>query len=132
MVQSYYTDGTTITTWDELNNQVLISNATQNGDNIFEVLTDFTAVSEKYSLSIKEERKDAYVFSVAPTEKLPFDKLELTLTKENLFVSQIYYSDKQTGTVQVDFSNISLNKALEDDVFNFKTPEGAQVMDLRE
>ena len=132
MVQSYYSDGSQITTWDELNNQVLISNASQDGNNVFDVLTDLSSVSDKYTMSVKEERADVYVISVAPSEKLPFDRLELNINKEKLFVSKIYYSDKDTGTVEVKFSNITLNSSVDPKTFQFTPPKGAQVVDLRE
>ena len=47
MAQSYYTDGKTITVWNELNNQVLISDNMGDANEAFDVLTDFSTSRKK-------------------------------------------------------------------------------------
>ena len=51
MVQSYYTDGKSITVWNEQNNQVLISEEMSDANEAFDVLTDFSNAQKKYNIT---------------------------------------------------------------------------------
>jgi outer membrane lipoprotein-sorting protein len=128
MVQSYYTDGASITVWNEQNNQVLISNDMGDANDAFDVLTDFSSIQKKYNLTIKEETEKAYTFSVLPKEDQQFEKLEITMNKEELWITEFVVKSKETGTVQLNFSNIKRNSITDKGVFSFVPPDGAEII----
>jgi len=131
MVQSYYTDGKSITVWNEMSNQVLISNNMGEANEAFDVLTDFSNISKNYNVKIKSEKPEAYVLSVIPKPEQPFRKLEITMTKAELWITNFVIESEDTGTVELQFSNIKRN-SVEQKVFVFTPPEGAEVIRAEE
>jgi chaperone LolA len=128
MVQSYFTDGTSITVWNEQNNQVMISNEMGDANEAFDILTDFSSIQNKYDLTIKEETDTAYTFSVLPKERKQFDKLEITMNKAELWITDFVVESQDTGTVRLKFSNIQRNSITDKGVFSFVPPEGAEII----
>ena len=128
MVQSYYTDGKTITVWNELNNQVLISDNMGEANEAFDVLTDFSNAQKKYKISIKNESDTAYLLTVTPKEDAAFEQLEITMDKKELWITDFVVNGKETGTVSLTFSNIKRNSVTDSAIFSFTVPEGAEVI----
>ena len=137
MVQSYYSDGKSITVWNELNNQVLISNQMGQANELIEVLTDLSKLSAKYDLRLKEETEKAYSIAVQPkkeaenqnaaSEKL-FDTMELSIDKSSYLLESIWVQGELSGEIRLSFGNVQLNTISDASVFNFKPPEGAEVI----
>ena len=128
MVQSYYTDGNTITVWNELNNQVLISDEMGDANEAFDVLTDFSSAQKKYTIAIKKESATDYLLSVTPKEGTAFEQLEVTMDKKELLITNLVVSSKETGTVSLSFSNIKRNSVTDKGLFSFVPPQGAEVI----
>lgn len=128
MVQSYYTDGQSITVWNEQNNQVLISDEMSDANEAFDILTDFSNAQKKYNITIKEQSDSAYIFSVLPKESAAFEKLEITMDKKELWITNFVVESKETGTVSLSFSNIQRNSIADTALFSFVPPEGAEVI----
>lgn len=127
-VQSYFTDGKTITVWNELNNQVLISDSTSDANEAFDVLTDFSNAKKKYNIVLKQETKDAYLLFVTPKEGTTFDQLEITMDKKELWITNFVVSGKDTGVVSLSFTNLKRNTVMDVGIFSFVPPEGAEVI----
>ena len=127
-VQSYYTDGNTITVWNELNNQALISNDMGDANEAFDVLTDFSSAQKKYTIAIKKESETDYLLSVTPKEGTAFEQLEVTMDKKELLITNLVVNSKETGTVSLSFSNIKRNSVTDKGLFSFVPPEGAEVI----
>jgi outer membrane lipoprotein carrier protein len=128
MVQSYYTDGKSITVWNEQNNQVLISEEMSDANEAFDVLTDFSNAQKKYNITMKEESELSYVFSVIPKEATAFEKLEITMDKKELWITNFVVESTETGRVSLSFSNIQRNGVTDTGLFSFVPPEGAEVI----
>ena len=128
MVQSYYTDGKSITVWNEQNNQVLISEEMSDANEAFDVLTDFSNAQKKYNITMKEESELSYVFSVLPKETTAFEKLEITMDKKELWITNFVMESTETGRVSLSFSNIQRNGVTDTGLFSFEPPEGAEVI----
>ena len=128
MVQSYYTDGNTITVWNEQNNQVLISDNMGDANEAFDVLTDFSSAQKKYTIAIKKENETDYLLSVTPKEGTAFEQLEVTMDKKELLITNLVVNSKETGTVSLSFSNIKRNSVTDKGLFSFVPPQGAEVI----
>ena len=128
MVQSYYTDGNTITVWNELNNQALISDNMGDANEAFDVLTDFSSAQKKYTIAIKKENETDYLLSVTPKEGTAFEQLEVTMDKKELLITNLVVNSKETGTVSLSFSNIKRNSVTDKGLFSFVPPQGAEVI----
>lgn len=128
MVQSYYTDGNTITVWNELNNQALISDEMGDANEAFDVLTDFSSAQKKYTIVIKKENATDYLLSVTPKEGTAFEQLEVTMDKKELLITNLVVNSKETGTVSLSFSNIKRNSVTDKGLFSFVPPQGAEVI----
>lgn len=128
MVQSYYTDGNTITVWNELNNQALISDEMGDANEAFDVLTDFSSAQKKYTIAIKKESATDYLLSVTPKEGTAFEQLEVTMDKKELLITNLVVNSKETGTVSLSFSNIKRNSVTDKGLFSFVPPQGAEVI----
>jgi len=132
MVQSYYTDGKSITLWNEMNNQVLISSNMSEANEAFDVLTDFSSISKKYNVKIKEESAEGYVLSVLPKPEQQFQKLEITMSKAELWITKFVVESEDAGTVELSFSNIKRNSLQDQSMFQFVPPEGAEIIRAQE
>ena len=128
MVQSYYTDGKTITVWNELNNQVLISDNMGDANEAFDVLTNFSTAQKKYNIALKKETDTTYLLSVTPKETTAFEQLEITMDKKELWITNFVVEGKETGTVSLSFTNIQRNSITDAGLFSFTPPEGAEVI----
>lgn len=131
MVQSYYTDGTSITVWNEQNNQVLISSEMGDASQAFDILTDFSTVQEKYNIQLKSESTELYVFSILPKDSSngpSFEQLEVTMNKSELWITEFLVRSQETGMVQLKFSNIKQNSITDKGVFSFVPPAGAEII----
>jgi len=128
MVQSYYTDGNTITVWNEQNNQALISDNMNDANEAFDVLTDFSNAQKKYNIVIKKESETDYLLSVTPKEGTTFEQLEVTMDKKELLITNLVVNSKETGTVSLSFSNVKRNSVTDKSLFSFVPPEGAEVI----
>ena len=128
MVQSYYTDGKTITVWNELNNQVLISDNMGDANEAFDVLTDFSTAQKKYNITVKKETETTYFLSVTPKETTAFEQLEITMDKKELWITNFVVEGKETGTVSLSFTNIQRNSITNAGLFSFIPPEGAEII----
>lgn len=131
MVQSYYTDGTSITVWNEQNNQVLITDQMGDANQAFDLLTDFAGEREKYNIQIKSESAKEYVFSVLPktaSNGISFEQLEVTMNKSQLWITEFLVRSQETGMIQLKFSNIKQNSITDKGVFSFEPPAGAEII----
>ncbi|MEC7983893.1 MAG: outer-membrane lipoprotein carrier protein LolA, partial [Myxococcota bacterium] len=127
-VQSYYSDGQSITVWNEMNNQVLISNQMGQANELVDILTDLSKLSEKYALTLQKEDEKAYSISVTPKVKQQFDSMEIAINKKSWVLEQIFVKGEMTGEITLQFSNVQLNTITEASVFSFTPPEGAEVI----
>ena len=128
MVQSYYTDGKTITVWNELNNQVLISDNMGDANEAFDVLTNFSTAQKKYNIALKKETDTMYLLSVSPKETTAFEQLEITMDKKELWITNFVVEGKETGTVSLSFTNIQRNSITDTGLFSFTPPESAEII----
>jgi len=128
MVQSYYSDGKSITVWNEINNQVLISSQMGQANELVSLLTDLSKLSDKYTLALQKEEEKAYFIGVTPKEKQQFDSMEISIRKDSWILERIFVKGEMTGEITLDFSNVQLNTISDAAVFTFTPPEGAEII----
>jgi len=83
---------------------------------------------KKYNITMKEESELSYVFSVIPKEATAFEKLEITMDKKELWITNFVVESTETGRVSLSFSNIQRNGVTDTGLFSFVPPEGAEVI----
>ena len=128
MVQSYYSDGESITVWNEINNQVLISSQMGQANELVDVLTDLSKLSDKYTLVLEKEEDKSYSIGVKPKEKQQFDSMSLSINKETWVLERIFVKGELTGEITLLFADVKLNTISDPSVFAFTPPKGAEII----
>ncbi len=132
--QSIISDGKTLWIYFKEQNQVVIQDVSEvkSKDNIiFQLPKYLEYLKEKYIGSLKEEEKhdevEAVLLEFVPRDEgEDFTKITLWADKEKWLPlsSTVFIGDGNSITVK--FSKIKTNELLEDSLFDFKVPEGAE------
>lgn len=125
-------DGKSIWNYNKSKNQVVINNSEGMDKSFFNVdkflLYDYPS---KCSIDLqKDNGKNVLVLTPATNGGVDFKKARIWVNQDNLVskVSVEYVSGK---SMQIDLSNYSVNKNIEDSKFSFSPPEGTKIIDLR-
>ena len=82
-----------------------------------------------------EESDDLYVVKITLTETnqiANIKNIEFSIDKENKLVQKVMYQDDLANEVQVEFSNILLNEAIDDKLWDITITPNTQIIDYRE
>ncbi|RLC45536.1 MAG: hypothetical protein DRH57_07835 [Candidatus Cloacimonadota bacterium] len=95
----------------------------------------------KYSEIIDKSENDSdYIYTIVPSDSalcnnppidFEFAKLILTIDKTSYLLGAIQYYDEQDNSVKFVFKNIEKDVKISDDIFSFKIPDNASVIDKR-
>jgi chaperone LolA len=130
------TDGTTVWTYSIFNNQVLIDRVKKNDASVLPRDLLFKYPREYYSslLSTEDyEEEEHYVLKLDPKEETHgyVKSMKIWVNSDNYLISKIEYTDFNENTSTFAIKKIDIKKDLPDSYFNFKIPEGVEVVDLR-
>ncbi|HVO74148.1 MAG TPA: outer membrane lipoprotein carrier protein LolA [Ignavibacteriaceae bacterium] len=124
-------DGETNWNYSKKGNKVVISKFDDSDPlalSIQKVLYKYPSECKISSESAGE--KQVLVFVPEDSSDLSFNKVKITLNKENL-IDEISIDDPNIGVIEIALSNYKLNRNIPDNKFTFSPPEGSKVIDLR-
>lgn len=97
------------------------------------IATDFLSgvgnLNKDFNITLAEERKDAYVLSLAPKEPLQnVQRIFVELDRKTFLISKTVVQDLFGNETRVLFKDIKVNAPQKDGLFEFRAPEGATVI----
>lgn len=134
--QTIVSDGKTIWTFSQFNNQVLIDNARKSGDDIRLPKDIFFKYSEQYlPIYLKDEKienEDCYVIELrAKTEDIFIKYMKVWISMKMSVPVKIEQLDLNNNTRTYILNNIEINNTIKDDLFVFQIPESVEIIDMR-
>lgn len=134
--QTMVSNGENFWRYNKLENQVLIDYAKKSKQDIF--LNNFLfQISDYYESQILNEEKKGKnkIFEIRLTPKTPeenfFRYIKVWINDENWQFDKVLYVDFNDNEVEYLIEKMDLERSITKNLFEFKTPEGADVVDLR-
>jgi chaperone LolA len=123
-------DGSTSWNYNKKNKKVIISNYDETGSGLLSINYLIYQYPSECELSLSSEGDKQILILKPKSNRNNMGVVKLYITKENL-IDRAIISNKDSGTIEVLFSNYKLNQKLSDSQFTFIPPEGTAVVDLR-
>lgn len=123
-------DGSTSWNYNKKNKKVIISNYDETGSGLLSINYLIYQYPSECELSLSPEGDKQILILKPKSNRNNMGVVKLYITKENL-IDRAIISNKDSGTIEVSFSNYKLNQKLSDSQFTFIPPEGTAVVDLR-
>ena len=123
-------DGSTSWNYNKKNKKVIISNYDETGSGLLSINYLIYQYPSECELSLSPEGDKQILILKPKSNRNNMGVVKLYITKENL-IDRAIISNKDSGTIEVLFSNYKLNQKLSDSQFTFIPPEGTAVVDLR-
>ncbi len=134
--QTIITNGHTLWIYRPEDNQVMVGKAPsffKDGKG-FSFLSDMESVKKKfYILLEKKAEDDTHVLKLLPKEKT-FDVsvIYLTVSTKTFEVVKIVTYNSYEDETRIEFKDIEFKQKLDESLFNFKIPQGIEVLNLDE
>jgi outer membrane lipoprotein carrier protein len=137
--QIFVTDGEKLWVYRPDDNQVQVGKAPsffKSGKGA-SFLSDISLVRQKFDISLKtgqqDENEPFYYLKLIPREKtLDITEILLMVSKQSFHVVQIITVDLYGDENRIDLLNFAFGVNLDDSLFSFSIPEGADVLQLDE
>ncbi len=137
--QIFVTDGEKLWVYRPDDNQVQVGKAPsffKSGKGA-SFLSDISLVRQKFDISLKTGQQDEndpfYYLKLIPREKtLDITEILLMVSKQSFHVVQIITVDLYGDENRIDLLNFAFGVNLDDSLFSFSIPEGADVLQLDE
>lgn len=123
-------DGETSWNYSKKQNKVIISDYDSEGNKILSIRQLIYEYPEDCKLSMSEVDGIKTLELIPQDDTFTFNSIKLFVDSENL-ITKVLIDDPATGNIQVNLSDIQINKGLADSYFQFLPPEGSQIIDLR-
>ncbi len=123
-------DGSTSWNYNKKDKKVIISNYDETGSGLLSINYLIYQYPSECELSLSSEGDKQILILKPKSNRNNMGVVKLYITKENL-IDRAIISNKDSGTIEVLFSNYKLNQKLSDSQFTFIPPEGTAVVDLR-
>lgn len=123
-------DGETSWNYSKKQNKVIISDYDSEGNKILSIRQLIYEYPEDCKLSMSEVDGIKTLELIPQDDTFTFNSIKLFVDSENL-ITKVLVDDPATGNIQVNLSDIQINKGLADSYFQFSPPEGSQIIDLR-
>ena len=125
------TDGTTSWIFDAFEKQVLIDNQIED-ESTFSVHEFLYAFDERFSVEGSQRSGDLWRIALTPIDPDDyFQHLELLVRDSDAIIVGLDVDDANEVHLEIRLSEISENPDIEDRMFSFDIPDGADVVDLR-
>ena len=97
-------------------------------------LSNIRVIRDKFIVSLEKDDNPAYYrLKLIPKEKkLDIAYVYLSISKSNFNVEQIITYNSYEDETLIQMSRFQFNQNLDDDIFSFKIPEGADVLQLED
>ena len=95
-----------------------------------QLLDDLNRLGELFDVEMLDNkgRPNTHLLGLKPKTEAGFQSLKLRLLKKSYLVDEVVMIDAFGNEVQLKFNQVKTNTPIEDTVFDFKVPEGAQVL----
>lgn len=129
----FVTDGTTMWTWTQADNQVIVSTDLGSaGGGMTELFDDLGKMKERFDVELVDppsgpDHKD-YVLELTPKQDTSFKKLEVYISRKKYTLDKVVMTDALDNRVELTFKQVKLNPDLPDADFVFQIPDGAKVI----
>jgi outer membrane lipoprotein carrier protein len=132
----YITDGRKLWVYLPADNQVQIGNAPEffrDGKGA-SFLSDITLIRQKFDISLLTPPSDLfYELKLVPLEKtLDVTDIRLAISKNTFTVARVTTYNFSGDETRIDLLNSKFNLKLDDSLFSFKIPKGADVLQMDE
>jgi outer membrane lipoprotein carrier protein len=134
--QVIVTDGKTVWTYNAISRQLLIDHVRKNSGALLPRDMLFKYPKTHFATLLKEENIDNdiyYTVRLDPKEGIKgfIKNIKIRVKKENWLVDEIETTSQNGSTSLFKITEINTKKNLEDILFIYQPPEGAQVVDMR-
>ncbi len=134
--QVIVTDGKTVWTYNAISRQLLIDHVRKNSGALLPRDMLFKYPKTHFATLLKEENIDDdiyYTVRLDPKEGIKgfIKNIKIRAKKENWLVDEIETTSQNGSTSLFKITEINTKKNLEDILFIYQPPEGAQVVDMR-
>jgi len=134
--QTVVSDGKTIWTHSQFNNQVIIDNVEKSGDDVRLPKDIFFKYSEDYAPVFVQDEKidnqDCRVIELrAKTEDIFIKYMKIWINSKLSVPVKIEQVDINSNSITYLLSNIQVNDTINDDMFVYKVPESVEIIDMR-
>ncbi len=123
-------DGTTSWNYSKKENKVIISSVSDNSEGIFSINKLVYEYPSQCEVSLEDEGGQKVLTLIPSSTSLSFNYLKLYVNDDNL-ISKVLLSEGAGSISLVNISDYVLNKNIPDSKFNFTSPEGCKIIDLR-
>lgn len=128
------TDGKTTWAYDSILNQVTMMNISAENppiDNTRAIRELFNRSDKSYAGTDKIDGRSMYVLKLTPKETAPITTMKMWVDRENYFIVRMYwYNQYDEPFYMIEYRDIKLNSGIPDSAFEFKMPEGAEVITI--
>jgi len=133
--QIIVSDGKAIFTYSRMNNQVIIDAVTNNHEVVLprELFMKFSKNYKPFMLEdeIINDTKCYVIRLTAKSADMYIKEMKVWVDKKSNLTKKIQHTDISENVTTYTLKNIQLNQKLSPTLFKFKTPEGAETVDLR-
>ena len=137
--QIFITDGEKLWVYRPDDNQVQVGNAPSffKGGKGASFLSDISLIRQEFDISLKKGKQDEndpfYYLKLTPREKkLDITEILLMVSKKTFNVAQVISIDLYGDENRIDLLNFKFGVNLDDSLFSFKIPQGADVIRIDE
>lgn len=137
--QIFVTDGEKLWVYRPTDNQVQVGKAPSffSSGKGASFLSDISLIREKFDISLKKGDRDEndpfFYLKLIPREKtLDITEILLMVSKQSWDVAQIITVDLYGDENRIDLLNFAFGVKLDDSLFSFEIPEGADVLQIDE
>jgi len=123
-------DGETSWNYNKKDDKVIITDYESEGNKILSIRQIIFDYPQDCDLSTFESESKTVLELIPKDDAFSFNSIKLFIDDDNL-ITKALIDDPASGEIQVDLSNYQLNKNLPESYFQFSSPEGSQVIDLR-
>jgi outer membrane lipoprotein carrier protein len=135
--QLIVSDGKSIWSYSEENNQVIIRSVNKESGNLYDPRSFILGYSDKSKPNLLGEeklgRENCYFLELSPenNEETDFKEAKIWVNRRNWLIMKIEYTDLNGNITTYFLSDIKVNPVLKESFFRFSPPEGIEVIDMR-
>lgn len=128
--QLIVSDGKTSWNYNKKDKKVIISDYDDTGSGVLSINYLVYQYPSECNLSLSSEDGKQVLILTPKSKRNNFGEVKLFINKDDL-IDKIITSNQGAGSIEILFSNYSLNPSISDSQFSFTPPEGTSIVDLR-
>lgn len=128
--QLIISDGKTSWNYNKKDKKVIISDYDDTGSGLLSINYLVYQYPSECNLSLSSEGGKQVLILTPKSKRNNFGEVKLFINKDDL-IDKIITSNQGAGSIEILFSNYSLNPSISDSQFSFTPPEGTSIVDLR-